>query len=87
MLSDDMLVEVKSDVKEVKAMVIDLVKQGAVHNQVLSEHEKRSTQLETRLSPIEADYSFRHRLFSIAIAALAASGSIIAILEYVKHLS
>lgn len=80
-MSDDTTVELKQDVKEIKTLVIDLVKQGAIHNTILLEHEKRSTQLETRLTPIEADYSFRHRLFSITVAIAGISGSIFAIVK------
>lgn len=73
--------ELKQDVKEIKTLVIELVKQGAVHNQILGEHEKRSTQLETRLTPIEADYAFRHKLFSVVISIAGVAGSLLAIIK------
>lgn len=46
------------DIKEIKEHVIELVKQGAIHNQVLIEHERRSTNLETRIKPLESDHIF-----------------------------
>lgn len=84
MLSDDVLAEIKNDVKEVKSLVIDLVKQGAIHNQILDQHEKRSTQLETRLAPIEADYSFRHRLFSVCLSALTLISGLLALFKFFR---
>lgn len=80
-MSDEFSVELKQDVKEIKGFVLDLVKQGAVHNQILQEHEKRSTQLETRLTPIESDYAFRHRLFSITISIAGIAGSVLAVIR------
>lgn len=73
--------ELRQDVKEIKTFVIDLVKQGAIHNEILSQHEKRSTQLETRLTPLESDYVFRHKLFSVAIAVAGAAGSVYACIK------
>lgn len=45
--------DVKRDVKEIKEHVVELVKQGAVHNHLLKEHERRSLALEARLGPVE----------------------------------
>lgn len=73
--------EIKQDVKEIKGFVMELVKQGAVHNTILREHEKRSTQLETRLTPIENDYAFRHKLFSVVISIAGVAGSIFAVVK------
>lgn len=58
------------DVKEIKANVIELVKQGAVHNEILARHEQRSTQLEERFQPVEHIYIFAAKLAaSIGILA------------------
>lgn len=73
--------ELRQDVKEIKTFVIDLVKQGAIHNQILQEHEKRSTQLEIRLTPLENDYAFRHKLFAVTMALAGVSGSIFAVIK------
>lgn len=51
-----------SDISEIKSLTVELVKQGAVHNQILAEHEKRSTSLEARLGPIEDDHVFYRKL-------------------------
>lgn len=77
-MNDDILL---NEVKEVKVLVIDLVKQGAIHNQILLEHEKRSTQLETRLTPIESDFNFKRRLFHIGLSLLGVSGTVIALFK------
>ncbi len=52
---------ISQDVKEIKGLVIDLVKQGAVHNTLLQTHEARSLalqksqeHLDLRLNPIES---------------------------------
>lgn len=74
--------ELKQDVKEIKVFVIELVKQGAIHNTILAEHKKRSTQLETRLTPIESDYAFRHKLFSVVISVAGIAGSVLAFAKY-----
>lgn len=73
--------ELKQDVKEIKVFVIELVKQGAIHNTILAEHEKRSTQLETRLTPIEADYTFRKKTYQVILSLLGVSGAIMALLK------
>lgn len=67
---DDHLAEIKADVKEIKGLVIQLVAQGAVHNEILSTHEKRSTNLEDRFEPIEKDYIFKSRLFTSILSTL-----------------
>lgn len=41
------------DLLEVKSHLIDLVKQGAINTQTLVEHERRSTNMEQRLFPLE----------------------------------
>lgn len=43
----------ESDIKEIKAHVIELVKQGAVHNTLLQEHERRSIALEKRQDVVD----------------------------------
>jgi hypothetical protein len=55
---DDRFDMLHADVKEIKSFVIELVKQGAIHNQTLIEHERRSTNLEERFKPLETDHSF-----------------------------
>jgi hypothetical protein len=52
--------EIKDDIREIKGHVLDLVKQGAIHNELLKEHERRSLALEdrqdtldTRIMPLE----------------------------------
>jgi hypothetical protein len=44
----------QDDIKEIKQDVKELVKQGAVHNQLLLEHERRSIALETAQKELEA---------------------------------
>lgn len=55
---DDKLHLLIADVKDIKSDVKELLKQSAVHNQILSEHERRSTQLEERFTPVEHTYVF-----------------------------
>lgn len=70
------------DVKEIKAHVIELVKQGAIHNQVLIEHERRSTNLETRIKPLESDYQFVAK----ACKAVIILGGLIGVLKTIMEL-
>lgn len=45
--------QIKEDLKEIKVELKELVKHQAVMNQTLIEHERRSTNLETRIIPLE----------------------------------
>lgn len=55
---DELVREIHADIKLMRGQLVELIKQGAVHNQILLEHEKRSTALETRLAPIEETHHF-----------------------------
>jgi hypothetical protein len=74
--------ELHADLKELKADVKELVKQGAIHNVLLKEHEARSLALQveqklqaSRLSPLEKQYDLTRIIYgalgSLALAALA----------------
>lgn len=69
-MSDD-IKEVKTDVKEIKTAVIDLVKQGAVHNELLKEHERRSLALEAAVSPVAWHSKIFAFLGAVAVVILA----------------
>jgi hypothetical protein len=73
--------EMHSDIKEVKGILTELVKQGAVHNHVLTEHERRSTNLETRIIPIEKAY---HRGLGM-VALLVFAASLLSVLPKLFH--
>lgn len=45
--------DMRQDVKEIKSTVMELVKQGAVHNELLREHERRSLALEAQMQPVK----------------------------------
>lgn len=53
--------ELKADVKEIKQQVVELVKQGAVHNHLLKEHEARSIALQQSIEIQEKDFAARLR--------------------------
>jgi hypothetical protein len=74
--------ELKSDIRDIKEHVVELVRQGAVHNQILQEHEKRSTNLEARFAPIE-DF---HIFFSKASSIIVTLGGIVVALAALKEL-
>lgn len=59
-----------AEVREVKADVKDLVKQGAIHNTLLREHERRSLALEARIIPLETSSAITARLRSFTKALL-----------------
>lgn len=50
------ITEIKSDVKEIKTKVGEILVSQAVHNQILEEHHKRSTNLEERIKPLEISF-------------------------------
>ena len=64
-----------TDIREIKSHTIELLKQVAINTTVLIEHERRSTQLEGRVDPLEKDYVFRHKLSTLVLG----SGGILAI--------
>jgi len=71
-----------ADIVEIKGHVIELVKQGAVNNQTLIEHERRSTNLEERFKPIEADHIYLSRLGK----TLMGLGGLLGILKVILEL-
>lgn len=75
---------VLTEVKEIKSLTMELVRQGAVHNHVLVEHHKRSTMLEERVKPLESDLQFRQRLYVLVMGSsglLAVAAFVVAILK------
>jgi len=73
---------ISQDVKEIKSLVIDLVKQGAVHNTLLLTHEARSLALQksqelldARFKPVET-HVYLIDLFLKLLGAVA-TGSLV----------
>lgn len=71
----DDFTKLSNDLAEIKSALLELIKQGAVHNQILAEHEKRSTSLEDRFGPIEDDFKFYRKL-------LVVGGGVIGVLTF-----
>lgn len=78
--------EIKSDVKEIKNQVIELVAETRVHNHILNEHHKRSTNLENRLEPVEDHVKFINKSIKVFGTICAASGLITIILQLLRIL-
>jgi hypothetical protein len=76
---DDWTKEISSDIKGMRIQLTDLVKQGAVNTTVLIEHERRSRLLEERVTPLEADYAFRAKLYTSVAGLVALLATVIAI--------
>ncbi len=74
------------DTKEIKDQLSELIKQGAVHNHILAEHEKRSTQLETRMTPIEDDLKFRLKAYSLLLGGGGTLGVAVGIVKLITYL-
>jgi hypothetical protein len=77
--------DVLSKLESIDDKINTLIKQGAIHNHILAEHEKRSTQLETRLTPIEDDLKFRNKMYQILLGSgggIALMGLIITIYKH-----
>lgn len=75
--------DIKRDVREIKETTIELLKQSAVHNELLREHERRSIALEqsvnltrnemnTRLRPIETHVSVVSKVLGFTAAVILA---------------
>lgn len=80
----DDLSDLKSDVKEIKAQVLELVKQGAVNTSTLIQHERRSTNLEDRFKPVEDSHIFVRKLGAVLLslaAVLSAAGGLYKLLH------
>lgn len=60
--------EIKGDLKEVKTAVGSMLREMAVNNHILAEHERRSTNLETRMEPIEDSYKFTNRIVTVFLS-------------------
>jgi hypothetical protein len=77
--------ELHADLKELKADVKELVKQGAIHNVLLKEHEARSLALQveqklqaSRLSPLEKQYDLTRIIYgALGTLSLAVLGKIV----------
>ena len=53
---DDLLKEMRADIKEIKQDVKTLTVGQGVDHEILKEHERRSTNLEARVKPLEDGY-------------------------------
>lgn len=87
---DELVREIRQDVKEIKSGMVELIKQGAIHNMILKEHERRSTNLESRILPIEDEKKFRSKAFTAILGLGGLMGVLISTLklvEMIKRLS
>lgn len=55
---------IAADVKELKVMQIEQMKNDVIHMAILKEHERRSTMLEEQVKPLTEDFIYRSRLSS-----------------------
>lgn len=69
---DELLKVLIEDTKDIKACLIELVKQSAVHNTLLKEHERRSTLLEEQFKPIQAHVTLVQRILYVLAAIFIA---------------
>lgn len=73
--------DLRQDLKEIKALLMDLIREDAKHNEILRTHEARSIALqqevkllEAQLNPIRDHVSFVEKLLKFlgAVAVIAA---------------
>ena len=84
---------ISQDVKEIKGLVIDLVKQGATHNELLRQHEARSLALQkgqelldVRFKPVET-HIHGINIFLKLIGAVATGCTVYVLSQYlIRHL-
>lgn len=69
--------DIKDDLKEVKTLVIELVKESSVHNEMLRTHEARSlalqkeqSELKIEIEPIKVHVALVNKLGKVLIAVL-----------------
>ncbi len=86
--------ELRQDVKEIKTQVLELVKQGAVHNHLLAEHAAYSKALQveqekivTRILPVEDSYKFYNRIAGIVAVVVAGGGGAVLVSYLLSVLS
>jgi hypothetical protein len=57
--------ELKEELRAISGQLGTLNEKMAVHNHILNEHHKRSTLLEERILPLEDDFKFRGKAWTI----------------------
>jgi hypothetical protein len=71
------LVELLQDVKEIKAQQLELVKQGAVHNELLRTHEARSLALQAEINAAKNDLAPIKTHVKLVQGGLALAGAVL----------
>ena len=81
---DDKLVVLFQDVQDIKTDIKELLKNSAIHNEILAQHERRSTNLEDRFKPVEETYVFLSKFAGILIGLCSVSGAILGLYKVIK---
>ncbi len=68
--------------KEVMEKLVKIEVQLGVNTEVLAEHQRRSTNLEERVKPLESSHVFFNKLAKAIIAFIAVIASIASIYSY-----
>ena len=83
-MASDLELKLSADLKEVKLQLIELIKICSAMSEIVKEHERRSTNLEARIVPIEGSYVFAMKLMS-AIITLGAIATSIMVIKSLLH--
>ena len=71
--------DIKADLKAIKLLCNDIGTKQAVHTEVLNRHERRSTNLEGRMLPIEKHVAMFSGVGKALIIAASIAGLILAV--------
>jgi hypothetical protein len=71
------LTELLQDVKEVKTQQLDLIKQGAIHNELLRTHEARSLALQAEVNEAKKELAPIKAHVKLVQGGLALGGAIL----------
>lgn len=96
-MSDELLKKISEEVSEIREDQLELLKQSAVHNHILKEHESRSlalqeqiklnkVELDARLAPIQKHVDFINSIGKLGSIIAASVGVIYYLVQIFSYL-
>ena len=80
----EILVQLLTELTNIKDQLHEIDKKQAIHNEILEEHQRRSTQLEERMKPVEDHVKFIHGFMKYTTGIATFVGTVVAIYLSVK---
>jgi hypothetical protein len=83
-MEQELLRDVSRDLKETRQLLTELLKQSAIHNEILAQHERRSTNLEDRFKPVEETYVFLSKFAGVLVGLCGISSAVLGLYKILK---